>query len=72
MAQQAQAPRRQLQSEYVPLILLSTLRLLKRDQVAEAIELLDSLNVTNELFKEHLMDLCHNRAITEEFDKLTT
>lgn len=40
--------------------------------MAEAIELLDSLNVTNELFKEHLMDLCHNRAITEEFDKLTT
>ena len=34
--------------------------------------MLDDFKVTNEMFKEHLMDLCMNRRAREAFDKLTT
>ena len=38
---QAYAPRRAIQTEYVPLLLLSILRLLTRQRVEDAIEFLD-------------------------------
>lgn len=37
-----------------------------------AIEYLDSLGITNEMMKEHLMDLCTNNNIKGLFDKLST
>ena len=43
-----------------------------QDKVDHAIEFLDQLGVTNDMFKEHLMDLCMNKQITELFEKLTT
>ena len=46
--------------------------LMGQDKVDHAIEFLDQLGVTNDMFKEHLMDLCMNKQITELFEKLTT
>lgn len=58
MGPQAYAPRRSLQGEFVPLLLEKLYRLLSRDKVADAVELLDALGISNEMMKEHLMDLC--------------
>ena len=71
LGNQAYAPRRAIQTEYVPLLLLSVLRFLTRQKIEDAIELLDSLNLTNEMFKEHLMDLCSDKKLVESFENLT-
>jgi hypothetical protein len=44
---------------------------LTRDRVENAIEYLDQMKISNEMFKEHLMDLCMNKTITDQFEKLT-
>ncbi len=67
---QAYAPRRAIQTEYVPLLLLSILRLLTRQRVEDAIDFLDQLNISNEMFKEHLLELCSNKQLTEQFESL--
>lgn len=72
MGEQAYAPRRSLYDEYVPLVLLQLNQLMEQNQVQEAIQFLDELKITNEIFKEHLMELCMNRQITGLFDKLST
>jgi predicted ArsR family transcriptional regulator len=41
------------------------INMLKKDKVEQAIELLDQLNISVDMFKEHLMDLCMNKKITE-------
>ena len=56
----AYCPRRAIQSEFVPLLLDKLYRLLTRDKTDEAIDFLDSLNITNDMMKEHMMDLCSN------------
>lgn len=42
------------------------------DKVEQAISLLDSLGISNEIFKEHLMELCMNKKITDLFNDLST
>jgi len=32
-----------------------------QDRIESAIDLLDSLGISNEMFKEHLIDLCMNK-----------
>lgn len=56
----------------MPLVLLQLNQLMEQNQVQEAIQFLDELKITNEIFKEHLMELCMNRQITGLFDKLST
>lgn len=58
--------------EYVPLILFQLLKLLQSNKTEPAINLLDSLGISNEMFKEHLMDLCMDTKLKELFDKLST
>jgi hypothetical protein len=72
MGEHAQCSRKPLQTEYVPLILLQLSKLMLESLTQEAISLLDALSLTNELFKEHLMELCMSREICQLFDKLTT
>ena len=43
-----------------------------RGQAEEAIEILDEFRITNELFREHLLDLCMNKKAKEAFDNLST
>jgi len=45
---------------------------MSKDNAEEAIRILDEFKITNELFKEHLLDLCMNTNVKESFDKLTT
>ena len=46
-------------------------KLLSKDKCEAALELLEQLNISNDVFKEHLMDLCTNPKIIELFDKLS-
>ena len=41
-------------------------------QAEEAIEILDDFRLTNDLFREHLLDLCMNKRAKEAFDNLST
>ena len=43
-----------------------------RSKIEEAIELLDGFRLTNDLFREHLLDLCMNKKAREAFDNLST
>ena len=43
---------------------------MSKSQTEEAIELLDDFHITNDLFREHLLDLCMNRKAREAFDNL--
>jgi len=45
---------------------------LSRDNAEGAIQILDDFRITNDLFKEHLLDLCMNKKVKESFEKLTT
>ena len=38
----------------------------------EAIEILDDFRLTNDLFREHLLDLCMNKRAREAFENLST
>jgi len=46
--------------------------LLKKGDVPELIEYLDSLNITNEMVKEHLMGMSLNKSYQAMFDKVET
>jgi len=72
MGMQAQANKRAVQLEYVPLILSMLYKLMVKSQVEAAIQVLDDFRITNEMFKEHLLDLCMSRKAQEAFDQLTT
>ena len=56
----AYASKRVIQTEYVPIILVMLYKFLSKKKAAEAIELLDDLGISNEMMKEHLLDLCMN------------
>ena len=60
-----------IQLEVVPLILQQLYTLISKDHMDEAVRLLDMFHITNEMMKEHLMDLCMNKKTQEMFDKLT-
>jgi hypothetical protein len=60
-----------IQLEVVPLILQQLYMLISKDHVEEAIGVLDAFHLSNEMLKEHLMDLCMNKKTQELFDKLT-
>lgn len=60
-----------IQLEVVPLILQQLYMLISKDHVEEAIDVLDAFHLSNEMLKEHLMDLCMNKKTQELFDKLT-
>ena len=47
-------------------------KLMSKGDGEGAIELLDQFRISNDMFKEHLLDLCMNRKAREAFDKLTT
>lgn len=69
MGDQAYSNRRSVQIEYVPLILEMLLKDLQQDRIDRAIDFLDKLNISNEMLKEHLLDLCLNQKTREQFDK---
>ena len=50
-----------MQVEFVPLLLLELANLLHKDLVQKAIDFLNILNISNDMFKEHLMELCSNK-----------
>ena len=33
---------------------------------------MEQMNITNEMMKEHLIELCMNHQITDQFEKLST
>ena len=72
MGMQAQANKRAIQNEYVPLVLSLLYKHMSRGEAEEAIQVLDDFKLTNDLFREHLLDLCINKRAKEAFDKLTT
>ena len=72
MGAQAQANKRAIQLEFVPLILSMLYKHMSRGQAEAAIDVMDDFKITNDLFKEHLLDLCMNKKAREAFDKLTT
>lgn len=43
------------------MVLQQLYTLISKDKAEQAIEVLDSFHITNEMFKEHLMDLCMNK-----------
>lgn len=45
---------------------------MSRSQADEAIQLLDDFHISNDMFKEHLLDLCLSRKAKEAFEKLST
>jgi putative aminopeptidase FrvX len=45
---------------------------LSKKKTDEAILLMDNLGVTNDMLKEHLLDLCMNENIKQMFDRLST
>ena len=51
--------------DYVPVILLAVASEMSRGRAAEAIEWLDDLHISNDQFKEHVVDLCLNKALKE-------
>ena len=71
MGNQAYANRRAIQNEYVPIILQMMYKDLKSEKHESAVQLLDSLGITNEMMKEHLLDLCMNNKMKEDLEKLS-
>ena len=54
-----------IQVESVPIILQELYSLMAKDQAQKAIEMLDQYHISNEMAKEHLMDLCMNKKTQE-------
>ena len=65
MGQAAQANKRAVQIEYVPLILGMLYKNMSRDKPDEAIGVMQDFRITNDMFKEHLLDLCMNKKVNE-------
>lgn len=60
----------EIQNEYVKLILLMLLRLIKFKDVGEAMQIMEDLGLTNDHLKEHLMLLCMDPKTVEAFESL--
>ncbi len=72
MGTSAYASKRVIQTEYVPIILVMLYKFLSKKKAADAISLLNNLGISNDMMKEHLLDLCMNKNTKEMFDKLPT
>ena len=74
MGYHAQASRIELQNEYVELILNMVYKALKagKDNVSEAVDIIQSLGLSNENMKEHLMGLSMDAKLNKSFDDLDT
>ena len=56
----------------MPIILSMLYKNMSRGKAEEAIEILDDFRLTNDLFREHLLDLCMSKKAKEAFDNLST
>lgn len=45
---------------------------MSRDRPDEAIGVMQDFRISNDMFKEHLLDLCMNKKVNEQFENLTT
>ena len=73
MGQQAQAGKYAIQHEFIPIILSMLYKhMSKQSGAEEAIQILNDFRITNDMFKEHLLDLCTSKKAKEAFDKLST
>lgn len=73
MGQRISAGRIAIQNEMVPLILGQILKYLKngsKESVLSLLNYLYDLNITNEMFKEHLLGLNLDPKLKEQFDKI--
>ena len=60
----------EIQNDYVKLILMVLLKLIRRKDASDAIEYMEDLGITNEILKEHLLYLCMDDKITQSFEDL--
>ena len=64
----------ELQNEYVDLILNLVFKALKggKESVSEAVDIMESLGLSNENLKEHLLGLSMDAKLNKSFDDLET
>jgi len=64
----------ELQNEYVELILNLVFKALKagKESVSEAVDVMESLGLSNENLKEHLLGLSMDAKLNKSFDDLET
>ena len=73
MGMNALAKKQEIQTIYVPVVLgmiFKTLTLqvgTPAERAQAAVELLDAFKITNDMFKEHLLDLCMSKQINSQF-----
>jgi len=74
MGYNAQASRMEIQNDYVDLILNVIYKELKegKDGIEAAIQVMEDLGISNEIFKENLMGLSMDQKLTRAFDELET
>ena len=53
-------------------MLKEILNYLKKNEIDDLIEYMDELKITNEMVKEHLMALCLDHKLKEQFDRIDT
>lgn len=70
MGHNAQAGRRAIQVEYVPLVLYLMYKDLMNKNLDEVISIMDDFHITNDMFKEHLLDLCLDKNIREKIEQI--
>ena len=75
MGAQAYMNKGSIQHELVPLVLMMIYKKLSRpgnsgEAAQEAIDVLDDLKISNEMFKEHLLDLNLNKAVNQNFERI--
>jgi replication factor C subunit 1 len=61
-----------LLNDYLPLIFDEIFKRLVKDDVDEAIEVMDELNISNDQFKEHLVTLIYDKKRVAQLDKIST
>jgi hypothetical protein len=61
-----------IQHEVIPFLLGDILSMLQDGRVQDLIEYMDSLKITNEMVKEHLMGLTLDKKVQAYFDKIET
>lgn len=72
MGHRANCDRKTILIEYIPLIFDEIYKHLKNEEVKEAIEVLDSLNISNDQFKEHVVDLMMDPKANDKLKKIST
>lgn len=79
MGHHAQASRMEIQNEYTALLLTYIHRTLKKhersgdkEHILEILEFMKDLGLTNEHVKEHLMGLCMDKKVVEQFESISS